>query len=103
MNRSALHVPAPIAPTAPTAPTTTTAPTTRVKAGACLIALCTAPYVLLAQVQTTNLAPRPTPPIPKGQEQLMGGHGVFMILFGVVLLAIVIGACLISPKRGHMD
>ncbi|MBL8874571.1 MAG: hypothetical protein JNM86_02110 [Phycisphaerae bacterium] len=57
----------------------------------------------LAQVATGDLAERPTPPIPKSPEQLMGGHGILMILLGVILLGLVVGACLIPVKRGHMD
>lgn len=57
----------------------------------------------VAQVQTADLAERPTPPVPKGQESLMAGHGILMIILGLILLGLVIGTCLISPKRGHMD
>lgn len=57
----------------------------------------------LAQVQTADLAERPRPPMAKNPEQLMAGHGVLMIILGVVLLALVVGATLIPAKRGHMD
>lgn len=57
----------------------------------------------LAQVATADLAERPRPPIPKSPEQLMAGHGVLMILVGVILLGLVVGACLIPAKRGHLD
>lgn len=57
----------------------------------------------IAQVATGDLAERPRPPIPKSPEQLMGGHGVLMIILGVILLGLVVGACLIPVKRGHMD
>ena len=33
----------------------------------------------------------------------MPGHGVLMIFIGVILLALVVGACLIPVKRGHLD
>ncbi|MFO0859378.1 MAG: hypothetical protein U0570_02395 [Phycisphaerales bacterium] len=57
----------------------------------------------LAQVPTGDLSERPRPPTAKTAEQLMTGHGVLMILIGVVLLALVVGATLIPAKRGHLD
>ncbi|MGH7242279.1 MAG: hypothetical protein ACREJD_02540 [Phycisphaerales bacterium] len=70
--------------------------------GACLSGLVSASNVL-AQVATADLSERPRPPIPKAPEQLMGGHGILMIIIGVILLGLVVGACLIPVKRGHMD
>lgn len=61
------------------------------------------PAPAIAQVGTADLAERPKPPVPKTQEDLMGGHGILMIILGLILLGLVIGTCLISPKRGHMD
>lgn len=66
-----------------------------------------APLVLaalpvVAQV-TTAVPDKPRPPVPTKQEDLGGGDMVMMIIFGLGLLAIVIGACLIPAKRGHMD
>ncbi|MBY0113354.1 MAG: hypothetical protein K2Y21_11070 [Phycisphaerales bacterium] len=57
---------------------------------------------VIAQV-TTATAEKPRPPVPTKAEDLGGGHMVMMIIFGLGLLAIVIGACLIPAKRGHMD
>ncbi|MBX3379876.1 MAG: hypothetical protein KF805_07255 [Phycisphaeraceae bacterium] len=71
-------------------------------AGLCLSGLTIASNAV-AQVATADLAERPRPPVPKAPEQLMGGHGVFMILIGLILLGLVVGACLIPVKRGHMD
>lgn len=71
-------------------------------AGVCLGAMTIASNAM-AQVATADLAERPRPPVPKSPEQLMGGHGVLMILCGVILLGLVVGACLIPVKRGHMD
>ncbi|HEX8877438.1 MAG TPA: hypothetical protein VK176_06975 [Phycisphaerales bacterium] len=56
----------------------------------------------LAQVATA-VAEKPRPPVPTKPEELGGGHMVMMILFGLGLLALVIGACLMPAKRGHMD
>ncbi len=66
-----------------------------------------APLVLaalpvIAQVATAD-AEKPRPPVPTKPEDLGGGHMVMMIIFGLGLLALVIGACLIPAKRGHMD
>lgn len=71
-------------------------------AAVCVSGVVTA-STALAQVATGDLSERPTPPIPKSPEQLMGGHGILMILLGVILLGLVVGACLIPVKRGHMD
>ncbi|MBX3388356.1 MAG: hypothetical protein KF691_02745 [Phycisphaeraceae bacterium] len=57
----------------------------------------------VAQVSTADLSERPRPPIPKAAEQLMTGHGVLMILIGVILIGLVVGTCLIPAKRGHLD
>lgn len=66
-----------------------------------------APLVLaalpvIAQVATAE-AEKPRPPVPTKAEDLGGGHMVMMIIFGALLLAMVVGACLIPAKRGHMD
>lgn len=71
-------------------------------AGACAAIFATATSAL-AQVATADLAQRPSPPVPKSPEQLMAGHGVLMIILGVIFLGLVVGACLIPVKRGHMD
>ena len=57
---------------------------------------------LLAQV-TTAVPDKPRPPVPTKVEDVGGGDMVMMIIFGLGLLAIVIGACLMPSKRGHMD
>jgi hypothetical protein len=66
-----------------------------------------APLVLAALpvvAQVTTAAPdKPRPPVPTKPEDLGGGAMVMMIIFGLGLLAIVIGACLMPSKRGHMD
>jgi heme/copper-type cytochrome/quinol oxidase subunit 1 len=69
---------------------------------ACAAILATANSAL-AQVATADLAARPVPPVPKAPEQLMAAHGVLMIILGVIFLGLVVGACLIPVKRGHMD
>lgn len=69
-------------------------------ASGCALAVASA---AVAQVGTADLSERPRPPIPKATEQLMTGHGVLMIIIGVILLGLVVGACLIPVKRGHLD
>jgi len=71
-------------------------------AGVCVSGVLLASSAM-AQVATGDLAERPRPPVPKSPEELMAGHGVLMIILGVILLGLVIGACLIPVKRGHMD
>ncbi len=61
------------------------------------------PSPALAQVNVTDTTPRLTPPVPKSPEDLGAAYGVFMIILGVVLLGLVVGATLIPPKRGHQD